>query len=190
MIPVAELRNKHQGKAGAVRGGGPSLGKDLNILTQSSPDGGWSGIVISVNQHGLTRGWMDYTVFLDTWQELVKMSGIPEAEIRERSGYLVSRQPESDVDLGGSSWWQGRFSGQLACWLACWMGCNPVLLCGMDLYQNQVPAGEDPRNLAYQTPLEEHLQGWREAFWRCPHPERIRAVSGPLVEVFGEYERI
>jgi hypothetical protein len=177
MISILELKDIHAGRPGAVLGGGPSLKKDLKQIPKDV-------ILIAVNHHGLGYGHMDYTVFLDDVPSL----RISFEELRARGGVLVSRQPESDVDLGGPDWWQGRFSGQLACWLACWMGCNPVLLCGADCYQNPIPPDEDPRNLAYQKPLAEHLAGWKEAFIKCPHPERIRAISGPLVEIFGKFQ--
>jgi hypothetical protein len=176
MIPIAALRNKYTGRPGAVMGGGPSLKKDLKRIPKNA-------VLIAVNHHGLEYVHADYTVFLDDVPSL----RISLAELRARGGILVSRQPESDVDLGGPDWWQGRFSGYLACWFACWLGCNPVLLCGMDCYQNPIPPSEDPRNLAYQTPLEEHLAGWCEAFKKCPHPERIKAISGPLVKIFGPF---
>ena len=89
----------------------------------------------------------------------------------------------------GAGWtpWIGEYSSSLATWLACWLGCEPVLLCGMDCYQGQRSPDADPRDLAYTYPLEQHLKFWRQAFERCPHAERIRAMSGPLVEVFGKY---
>ena len=176
MIRYLSLRDIHAGRPGAVLGGGPSLSADLKRIPKDA-------VLIAVNHHALQYGSVDYTVFLDD----VNRFPIPLHEIRSKGGVFVSRQQESDVDLGGPEWWQGRFSGHLACWLACWVGCDPVLLCGMDLYQNLIPPEEDPRNQAYQTPLEEHLDGWRLAFKKCPHPERIRAVSGPLVKIFGAF---
>ena len=176
MIPIASLRNVHAGRPGAVLGGGPSLQADLRRIPKDA-------ILIAVNHHAFEYiVCADYTVFLDD----VTRFPVPHEDIRLLGGIMVSRQQESDVDLGGPDWWQGRFSGHLACWFACWIGCNPVLLAGMDLYQNPPPQ-DDLKNLAYQTPLEEHLDGWREAFMKCPHPERIKAVSGPLVEIFGKY---
>ncbi|OGW38989.1 MAG: hypothetical protein A2010_08475 [Nitrospirae bacterium GWD2_57_9] len=177
MIPIASLQNIHAGRPAAVLGGGPSLPADLPRV----PPG---AVLISVNHHALRYIHADYTVFLD---DLARMP-MPGDEIRSKGGLFVTRQPEMDIDLGGSTWWQGRFSSHLACWFACWLGCSPVLLCGMDLYRNPIPPGDDPRNQAYQTPLAEHLAGWREAFQRCPHPERIRAMSGPLVAIFGKWQ--
>jgi hypothetical protein len=93
----------------------------------------------------------------------------------------------SDMDLTGADWWEGSFSSHLATWLACWMGCDPVLLCGMDCYQGKRSADANPRDNAYNIPLEEHLAGWRQAFEKCPNADRIKTVSGPLIYIFGKY---
>lgn len=177
MRNVHDLKDIHAGRPGAVLGGGPSLKEDLKIVSAET-------VLIAVNHHAFKYILSaDYTVFLDDVPSL----RISREELRVLGGVLVSRQPESDVDLGGSTWWQGRFSGHLACWLACWLGCDPVILTGMDCYQNPLPPDENPTNLAYKESLEKHLEGWRQAFEKCPHPERIRAVSGPLVNIFGKF---
>lgn len=180
MIPIASLRDIHPNRPGAVLGGGPSLPTDLLQV----PPG---ALMISVNHHGLQLVQADYLVYLD--EPGPNDPALLDA-VNSFQGMKVSRQPESDVDLGGSDWWhEAIFSGQVACWFACWLGCDPVLLCGMDCYQNPIPPGEDPKNLAYQTPLEKHLDGWRLAFTKCAHPERIKAVSGPLVDIFGVWRK-
>jgi hypothetical protein len=196
MIPIAKLKDKYQGRAGVVMGGGPSLEGDLRRVGLDMPglDTPFGlldhqldhrPVLIAVNHHGLEYVQADFTVFLDDIQNDARYAEQWEL-MRSRGGLKVSRQPVSDVDLYGSNWWQGRYSGHLATWLACWLGCNPVLLCGMDCYQNKAEPGD--LNWAYVTPLYEHLQWWQEAFKTCPHPVRIKAVSGPLREVFGEWK--
>jgi hypothetical protein len=186
MIPIATLRDKYQGRAGAVMGGGPSLPKDILQIMGSVGRGEMEyPILIAVGHHGLEYVKADFTVFLDDVQNEPAKWEL----MRTRGGMKVSRQGGdiSDVDLYGSDWWPGRFSAHLATWLACWLGCDPVLLCGMDCYQN-APPPEDAKNNAYKEPLEAHLKIWREAFKRCPHPERIKAVSGPLAGIFGKWD--
>lgn len=73
------------------------------------------------------------------------------------------------------------------------MGCNPVILCGMDCYQGENkyfhPYNDDVPSFHY--PLDFHLRPWKEdARHLCPHPERLKAMSGPLMNVFGSYENI
>ncbi len=86
--------------------------------------------------------------------------------------------------------WTGFYSSNTAAWFACWMGCDPVILCGMDLYQGErayFHEYEDKPQFHY--PLEHHLQPWiEEAKSRLPGWERVRAMSGPLVNVFGAYQ--
>jgi hypothetical protein len=175
MIPIAAMKNSHAGRPGVVMGGGPSLEADLRQIPKDA-------ILIAVNHHAFDYiVCADYTVFLD---DITRFT-VPQEDIRLLGGVLVSRQQESDVDLTGADWWHGTFSSHLATWLAGWMGCDPVLLAGMDCYQGERSEDADPRDNAYNTPLEEHLAGWREAFTKCPHPERIKALSGPLVKIFG-----
>jgi hypothetical protein len=182
MIPIAALRDKHAGKVAVVLGGGPSLRDDYKKTPQNA-------VLIGVNLHWLDieHRWLKFfMVFLDEPKPHSNMMMF----IKSRySGVKVSPIAQwSDIDLTGADWWHGNFSSHLGTWLACWMGCDPVLLCGMDCYQGERSEDADPRDNAYNTPLEEHLAGWREAFKRCPNTDRIKAVSGPLVEIFGKYE--
>ena len=89
--------------------------------------------------------------------------------------------------------WTGHYSSCTATWLALYMGCNPVILCGMDLYQGKQKYfyKTDKDSPVFHMPLDHHLRPWvEEARARLPHPERVRAASGPLVDVFGKYEGI
>jgi hypothetical protein len=178
MISILNLRNFHAGLPAVVLGGGPSLPVDLARLPRSIM------VKFCVNQHGLQFVQPDYLVFLDN----PDLNPALQAAAQGRQLMTISRLKDwSDVDLTGADWWQVGFSSHLATWLACWMGCDPVLLAGMDCYQGPRSADADPRDNAYNTPLAEHLAGWRQAFEKCQHPERIKAISGPLVEIFGKY---
>jgi hypothetical protein len=62
----------------------------------------------------------------------------------------------------------------------------------MDLYQGPVkychPMARDEE--AWHYPLDFHLRPWQEDCRNSvPHPERLRAMSGPLVNLFGAYEK-
>ncbi len=184
MISILSLHNITHRPA-AVLGGGPSLYKDLGTLGKLQTQDGRPPVLISVNQHALEYVWTPYLVFMDEPGRSRRMSQL----MNIYQGIKVSPLEEySNVDLSETAWWRGNFSSHLATWLACWLGCNPVLLCGMNCYQNPRPAEADPRDQAYHMPLKEHLAGWRQAFEKCAHPERIRAVSGPLVEIFGQWK--
>ena len=173
MISILDLKNVHAGFPAVVLGGGLSLRSDLDQVPAGR-------IVIAANHHNPWPFRSDYLVFMDDPEKFPQLR----RAIDETPAMLVSTRREwTDVDLGGAKWWNGRFTGHLAAWLGCWMGCDPVILCGFDCYQVRPPGATDS---AYDMPLEKHLDEWRQAFTRCYNPERIRAVSGPLVEVFGK----
>jgi hypothetical protein len=97
----------------------------------------------------------------------------------------------TDVDLEGADYWNANFSSALATWLACWMGCEPVLLAGMDLYQGKQKYFYEYPNLiltaSHVASAGVQMRAWRQAWEKCLRPEVIRAMSGPLMEVFGGY---
>jgi hypothetical protein len=109
--------------------------------------------------------------------------------IRDPSVIKVSPEPTSDIDFDVKVW-TGFYSSNTAAWFALWLGFDPVILCGMDLYQGDRvyfhPTDRDCPTFHY--PLDHHLRPWIEDGRNLlPHPERLKAMSGPLVNVFGEY---
>jgi len=172
MWDIKQLRNAHTGLPAVIMGGGPTLQADLANVPVGA-------VVIQVNHHNPRPSRADYLVFMDAPEKFPQLRMAIEAT----PAMLISTRREwTDVDLGGAKWWNGRFTGHLATWLGCWMGCDPVILCGFDCYQVRPPGSMDS---AYDMPLEKHLEEWRQAFERCPNPERIRVVSGPLLDIFG-----
>jgi len=167
--------------AAAILGGGPSLSDDLKRLPKDC-------VLIAVNDHALHFCNPDYLVFMDIPNPQI----LPELAVAVEtfSGIKVSTTPLSDVNLHGLTYWDGGFTSTLATWFALHLGCDPVILCGMDCYQGEVKychPRPDFYHPVFDFPLENHLNAWAGAFEHCPHPERIRAMSGPLVSLFGEY---
>jgi len=170
MISVYGLRDAEKGRPAVIMGGGPSLAADLERMATG-------GVLISANHHGLQLVKADYLVFLDdplVHPELLEA-------IQGFEGLKLSRRTKwTDIILGRECRsWTGQLSGHVAAWLGCWLGCEPVWLCGMDCYQD--PAGKRSRH----SNLLANLHGWRKLASRCEHPERLRAVSRPLLDVFG-----
>lgn len=163
----------------AILGGGPSLPKDIKRLPKDC-------VLISVNDHAFHHCKPDVLVYQD---KLMYAPAVREV-LKTFKGVVVTPQPESHVPLP-KGWWDGNQSSCLATWYACWMDYDPVILCGMDCYQGPVkychprPGFDHP---VFRAPLEKHFEIWAKAFDKCPHPERITAMSGPLAKVFGKYE--
>jgi len=82
----------------------------------------------------------------------------------------------------------GGMTGTFATWCACYMTAGPVLLCGMDCFQSDrvyFHSDPDEHHPCQDSPVEHHLDAWRPCLTECRHPERIRAMSGPLGALFG-----
>lgn len=182
-VPFDELRVWFSGKPAAILGGGPSLVEDLKRL----PDG---CVLISVNNHAFHHCQPDVLVYQDRLQ--ASWASDVEEIVKTYNGLVVSPYEPSDIDLP-RGWWDAEQSYGLATWFAAWMDCDPIILCGMDCYQGEVkychprPGFHHP---IFDAPLDEHLKRWKDAFTKCPHSEKIRAASGPLMDVFGTFERI
>jgi hypothetical protein len=180
MKPMSTYRDLYTGRPAAVLGGGPSLPGDMKNL----PD---DCLLIAVNYHALMLCQVDFMVYNDE----------PESDplllkaVRTASTILVSPDRKtSHIDFDVAVW-TGFYSSNTAAWFALWMGCNPVILCGMDCYQGNKKYFHDYSHYAlpFDYPLDHHLRPWQEEFRAsCPHPERLRAMSGPLVGLFGKYE--
>ena len=182
MINALTLKDVQCDLPAAILGGGPSLPGDLAKVPGEA-------LLFSVNEHALQLIRVDYLVFRDPPEKFPALK----QTIQNFDGLRLSQLMRwSDIDLSGVRWWDAPFSSSLATWLACWMGCNPVLLCGMDLYQGKQKYfydRSDFRLTASQVaPAGPQLRTWRKGFEQCSHPERIKAVSGPLVNIFGKYQ--
>lgn len=163
----------------AILGSGPSLPEQLARVPKGC-------ILFSVNLKPMTLCLPDFAVFCDdimgpTIRDYMAETG---NDLTERISIL---DRWSDYRLPQKHWYNG-FSASLATWAALHLGCNPVLLLGMDCYRSNpthFDGFHDVSKHAY--PLENYFRAWRPALKHCPHPERIKAMGGPLVELFGEW---
>ena len=183
-IPISVMKDIHSGIPAAVLGGGPSLPSDMRRVPQDA-------ILIAVNYHGLYHcpeifgRDPDYMVYND----VPSTNPLMEQAVQEHRVMLVSPEPTSDV-LFDEPVWTGFFSSNTAAWFALWLGCDPVILCGMDCYQGPVKhcPPSDYHSEMFDMTLDFYTRPWREdAKNELPNPERVRVVSGPLVEIFGAY---
>jgi hypothetical protein len=177
-ILLSSLKDKFNHRPAAVLGGGPSLPTDMQRLPEDC-------ILIAVNYHGSYYCAPDFMVYNDT----PETNPLQVKAVREHTAIHVSPEPTSDV-IFDVDIWMGHFSSNTAAWFALWLGCDPVILCGMDCYQGAVKhcPPSDYYVPQFDYGLDFFIRPWvEECKNRVPHPERLRAMSGPLVSLFGAY---
>lgn len=184
-MKLSALHDRHKGRAAAILGGGPSLVEDLKRVPQDA-------LLIAVNYHGLYHTPAshgrdpDYMIYND----VPSTNPLMEQAVAEHRVTLVSPEPTSDIEFDVPEVWTGFFSSNTATWFALWMGCDPVILCGMDCYQGAVkhcPPSTYSSQM-FDMPLDFYIRPWiEEGLKLLPNVERVRVVSGPLVDVFGAY---
>lgn len=175
--------NSPAARPAAVLGGGPSLPADLERLPKDCT-------LLAVNNHAFYPVHHCDPHFMFYMDDPRKAPDLF-AALEIFKGTVVCPFPETQVTLPKGQYYDGGFTSALAAWFALWSNFDPVILCGMDLYQGEEkychprPGFHHP---VMDAPLENHLRSWRNVAKHVPHPERIRAMSGPLVEIFGAYE--
>lgn len=162
-----------------VMGGGPTLVRDMSA---GPPD----AVRIMVNIHAAIAGVdADYMVLTDHGSGL-DLETVPAGVV------VISHSAQADIRLGQNVPDFGFTSGN-ATWVAQILGCSPVVLAGMDCYQ-------DPRGYCHdfrlqpnaagfaavidrgRSRLDDSLARWRRVRDAAWNPADIYAVSGPLVD--------
>jgi hypothetical protein len=183
MIKLSSFRDKHAGKPAAILGGGPSLVEDIKRVPRDA-------IMIAVNYHGFYHCPPDHPPMYMVYNDRPGTNPLQVLAVQEHKAIHVSPEPSSDVEFDVPDVWTGFFSSNTAAWFALWMGCDPVILCGMDCYQGPVKhcPPSTYHSEMFEFPLDFYTRPWREDCKNSvPHPERLKAMSGPLVEIFGAY---
>lgn len=173
-----------------VMGGGHSLHGDFDLVMEAC----WP-VLISVKQHAQIYLRSQQSMDADACVYLENPDAAGQEELRvallmSPEVVKVSPFPNWSNVLIDEPWWNGGFSSSLAVWFACAAGFERVLLGGMDCYQGGRKYWYDRphyRHPALGSSVEDNLRAWRPALEQCPHSERIRAVSGPLTEIFGRW---
>jgi hypothetical protein len=174
---LSSLADYYAGIPAAILGGGPSLPDDLAAIASSNL------LLIAVNYHAHEIGLQPhFVVYLDDPRDRGQMLKILEQE----DVVKVSPDYGSDIEMD-VKYWRGRNSATTAAWLGLYMGCNPVYLCGMDMYRGARKYCHDnyePKQVP-RLDLSEMMRPWiEECRASVPHPERLVAVSGPLRSLF------
>ena len=178
-MKMSEMKDRFAGRPAAVLGGGPSLPNDLARLPADC-------VLIAVNYHAAYLCKPDFIVYNDQPESYPAQL----AAVLSGEATRVSPEPTSDI-LFDVDVWTGFYSSNTAAWFALWVGCNPVILCGMDMYQGPKKYfhefnGDAP---CLHYPLDHHIRPWiEEGRNLLPHVERLRVMSGPLQNVFPAYQ--
>jgi hypothetical protein len=175
-MKLSELRDLYPHTPAAVLGGGPSMPADLKQLPRTC-------IKIAVNYHAHVVGIKpEFMVYLDDPRIRPQMLRV----LKDEHVVKVSPEYGSDVEMD-VKYWRGNNSATTAAWLALWMGCDPVYLCGMNLYMDDVKychTDYTPDQVPTMN-TSDLMRPWiEECRGSVPHPERLVAVSGPLQKLF------
>lgn len=178
MISLSFLQDFFNGFSAVILGGGETLLEDVAKIPAGRQQ------LIAVNFHAFEVGIKPhFMVYLDDPRDRPQMMRVIEQE--EVTKVCPAEIPFSDVVMD-VPYWRGLNSGTTAAWLGLWMGCNPVYLCGFDLYTGSKPYCHNNWTPS-QVPAKaaDLMRPWVEEFNSvCPHPERLVALSGPLQGLF------
>jgi hypothetical protein len=166
MIELSSIRGRHRGQTIAVLGGGPSLLNDLKRVP-------FDAILIGVNQHTLLLN-LDYIFYLDEAVfDAVKDSDAPlcthhRAQCHIWTGVI----PEFDI------------SGPAATWMADYLGADRIIVAGCDNYSGARRYWHSTPGERQPDAISSSLGPWKKCRDYMARPEIVRAVSGPLTEIF------
>lgn len=166
MLELSELKGRHRGQRIAVLGGGPTLLSDLRLVPHDA-------VLIGVNQHCLLLN-LDYVVFQD--REIYPVLAEGDAPLCTHHRDLAHIHTGIIPDFG--------LSGGTAVWMADYLGADEILVAGMDSYTGErrywhSPPGQRSPQLG-QNPVDV----WVRVRDYLARPGIVRAVSGPLTEIF------
>jgi hypothetical protein len=182
---MSAWRDVFRGRPAAVLGGGPSLPGDLARVPKDA-------VLIAVNYHGFyhTKEILGRDPEFMVYNDTPDTNPLQEQAVREHRAIHVSPEPTTDIVFDVPVW-TGHFSSNTAAWFGLWLGCDPVILCGMDCYQGPVKhcPPSTYHSPMFDMPLDFYTRPWVEDCRNSVlHPERLCAMSGPLVSLFGAYE--
>ncbi len=134
----------------------------------------FDAILIGVNQHTMLMN-LDYLVFED--REIYPI-------VRESDAPLCTVHRDlADIYTGLTPGY--GLSGATAAWIADYLEASQVILCGMDNYSQGRRYWHSPPGWKGDALGTTCISIWHQVHRQMERPERVKAVSGPLTEVFG-----
>lgn len=189
------LLHAHLGRPAVIMGGGRSLATTMPVMPANA-------VYISVNDHGCRYfahveqegRRCDYIVAGDKIERRVRADvrpawpGGPPGTGARWDVPLISRHMFGDYRL---LFLPAPNSGMTAAWVARAMGCAPIILAGIDLYQDGTYF-DDPHapSSAYNVSTDDHRGRWLRL--RRDYPGMYRMLGGDreLLRVFGRYDSL
>jgi hypothetical protein len=184
---VSRLFDRWAGKPILVLGGGPSVRTDLPQLAITP------ACVISANDHGAKQSRFPVEIFVNCDRMHCMLKVPMEKFLRPFGGLIVNRFSWADYRL--AEWTFLGNSGLTAVAVAAALGGNPVIVTGIDMwkqgrvYFHDEEPGKIPRNRRNVRPsvTRRDMNQLRE-LKRETEGANIRPMSGPMTEVFPEYD--
>lgn len=170
MIELSSIRDRHRGQCIAVLGGGPTLLADLKRVPLAA-------ILIGVNQHTMLLN-LDYLVFQDA--EIHPVVREAEAPLCTHHRDLADIYTGIVPDFG--------LSGGTAVWMADFLGAEQIIVCGCDNYTSGRRYWHSKPGATQPSDGYSGIDVWHRVRSLMARPEAVRAISGPLTEVFKAYE--
>lgn len=166
MIELSAIRGRHRGQCLAVLGGGPTLLADLKKVP-------FDAILVGVNQHTMLMN-LDYLVFQDPdIYPVVRESDAPLCtHHRDLAHIFTGIVP----DFG--------LSGGTAVWMADFLGAEQIIVCGCDNYTAGRRYWHSKPGATLPADGYSGIDVWHRVRDLMERPGIVRAVSGPLTEVF------
>ncbi len=170
---VAELQGRFAGRPVALLGGGPSLPTDIDKISHLNP------VLIGINHHAHLHGYpCDCIVFFDA------PAGTNElAAAAQTAPLVVTPHGNHATHMLDVPYINHGMTAGLGVWLADYMGADSIWLCGMDCYTGQMKHFHSTEiNQGFD--LAGQVACWERITEHTRAP--IKAISGPLVDVFGK----
>lgn len=175
---IGQIALQHAGRPIVAMGGGPSLPADVARIRDAAC---W----ISANEHGAKLRPVDYLVCCD---DIHQALGVPMQQHLGRFGVPIIGRPQwcdyrfHDIDYSGNSGMWAILAG----WI---LGGAPVIAAGFDCYQQGGTYFHDRRAVSSSNgrELSDFMRRF-ESLREIVGADAVRVVSGPLLELWPQYD--
>ena len=179
MLYLEQFEDVYQDYEIAILGGGENLPYDIFKVYAENKN----IMLLGINYHSIILPQLDFILYLDARDS---KSGVDDYCLKH-PGTILSMQKqdlrEHDIYIGRAKMF--GFSGTLGTWICDYMGFKKIYICGIDLYTGKKEHWHrPPTDKMSKWNAAPSLDAHRKVRDALKHPDRIKAVSGPLMEVY------